>query len=357
MKIEMNARGSGPLFAIRYFGKPEIPITSGWHGLLDELSALGVQVANPENLQSASHLLVIDYVRKDEARWPSVPMENRYLVATEPVSVNPIEFSKRITDKFNCVIVPSQSSPRNRNTVVYEGGYINPTRYQKAYSNTGQREGCGLINENKFSFARESNYGLRTRLIEKAMCEEFNLTIAGRNWSRGLTWTIAKLFHHALIGLEANRFHPQFKDLVATVRFPMRRRRIAKINRGQVPDNVEFLSNFKVAIVIENEASYVSEKLHAALVAGCQCVYVGPDLDPKDFPEGFLFQADPDPDSILAAARTALHAEYQVSDESLLNYVQTSPLFEQIGVARRNAWVAHNLVAWANKAPSGQASK
>lgn len=348
----MKVRGSELILAIRYFGSPEIPTTSGWHGLLAELDTLGMQVANRDNYVSATHLLVIDYVRKDEARWPTVPKANRYLVATEPVSVNPIEFSKRITDKFNRVIVPSKSSPRNRNTVVYEGGYINRNRYRKAYPNTGQREGCGLINENKFSFARESNYGLRTRLIERALMEDFDLMIAGRNWSRGPIWTIAKLVHHALIGLKAKRFCPRFKDLVAILRFPMRRKRIKKIYQGSVPDNVEFLSNFKVAIVIENESSYVSEKLHAALVAGCQCVYVGPSLNPNDFPAGFLFQANPDPGAILEAARTALSSTYEASAESLLNHIQTSPLFERIGVERRNAWVAQALVSWARNAPN-----
>jgi hypothetical protein len=157
---------------------PKIPEKSGWWSLYSELEMLNIQVVDPANYASATHLLVIDYIKKDMLQWPKLPIRNRFLTATEPVSVNPIQFSKKVTSKFHRVIVPSKLSPQSSNTVVYQGGYINPHRYLTAFSNNGDRHGCALINENKFSFAKQSNYALRTKFIQLAVNKDLKLTIA-----------------------------------------------------------------------------------------------------------------------------------------------------------------------------------
>jgi hypothetical protein len=289
---------------------------------------------------------VIDYIKKDIVQWPKLPIAKRFLTATEPVSVNPIQFSKKVTSKFHKVIVPSRLSPQSSNTVVYEGGYINPLRYPTAYPNSGDRHGCALINENKFSFARQSNYALRTRFIQLALNRDLSLTIAGKNWSRGVLWTGAKLFHHLLIGIHARQFKLSVVDVFALVKFSLCRKRIETISAGVVRDSVEFLSKFKVSIVIENESSYVSEKLQAAFVAGCQCVYVGPTVSPADFPDGFLFQAEPNPDAILEQVERAMRAPYVVTTQDVKKHVENSVFFIENGASRRNAWIAKSIFAW-----------
>lgn len=325
---------------------PDIPKTTGWWSLYSELEALGIQVVQPESYGIATHLLVIDYSRKDLARWPKLPVTNRFLTATEPVSVNPIQFSKRTTNKFYRVIVPSKLSPQSSNTVVYEGGYINPIRYSTVFSNDGFRQGCALINENKFSFAKQSNYILRTRFIWQALKWDLSLTVAGKNWTRGIVWTSVKLAHHLLIGISAKQFKFKIADVLELLKFSLNRKRVKPISVGVVRDSVEFLSKFKVSIVIENESSYISEKLHSALSAGCQCVYVGPKLNPLDFPDGFLFQADPHADAILKQAERALQTRYTISTDDLKQHFDTSAFVRDHGVSRRNAWIAKSIFAW-----------
>jgi len=336
----------GYKLAIRYFGMSDIPKTSGWWSLYSDLEALNVQVVQPESYGIATHLLVIDYSEKDIVRWPKLPITNRFLTATEPVSVNPIQFSKKITNKFHRVIVPSRLSPQSSNTVVYEGGYINTLRYLTPFSNDGYRQGCALINENKFSFAKQSNYILRTRFIRYALKLNLNLTIAGKNWTRGVLWTIAKLVHHLLIGIRANQIKFKSADVLELLKFSLNRKRVETISAGVVRDSVEFLSKFKVSIVIENESCYFSEKLHAALSAGCQCVYVGPKLNPLDFPDGFLFQSEPHPAAILTQAEKALQTRYVISTHDLKKHIDNSSFFRENGVSRRNAWVAKSIFTW-----------
>jgi hypothetical protein len=324
----------------------EIPKTSGWWSLYSDLEALNIRIVQPESYGTATHLLVIDYSKRDEARWPKLPRTNRFLTATEPVSVNPIQFSRTVTRKFRAVIVPSILSPQRTNTAVYEGGYINPARYSFDFSNDGSRQGCALINENKFSFARQSNYSLRTKFIRHALECDLNLTIAGKNWTRGIWWTAAKLLHHFLIGIRAKQFSLKSASALDLLKFSLGKKRVKRICAGVVRDSVEFLSKFKVAIVIENESSYVSEKLHAALSAGCQCVYVGPKLDPLDFPNGFLFQSEPHPTAILQQAERALRTRYVISAHDLKKHFFDSAFVKENSASRRNAWIAKMVFAW-----------
>jgi hypothetical protein len=342
----LSSTNGGYKLAIRYFGTPYIPKSSGWWSLYSDLEALDIQAVKPESYSTATHLLVIDYNRKDIKQWPKLPITHRFLTATEPVSVNPVQFSKKVTSQFHKVIVPSLLSPHASNTVVYEGGYFNPLRYSTFFSNDGNRQGCALINENKFSFASQSNYILRTKFIQQSLKHDLNLTIAGKNWTRGISWTIAKIVHHLLIGIRARQIRLNIADVLELLKFSLRKKRVKLISTGVVPDSIEFLSQFKISIVIENESSYVSEKLHAAYNAGCQCVYVGPKLNPRDFPTGFLFQAEPHPVAILEQTELAMQTQYAISTHHLRNHIVNSSFFTDNSASRRNAWVAKSLFGW-----------
>jgi hypothetical protein len=335
--------GRAPSIAIRFFGQPGIPKSSGWFGIIREFESLGIEVVNPMSGEIPSALLVIDFVRKDEKRWPPVQRANRFLVATEPVTVNPSQFTRKVSNKFSYVIVPSELAPKNSNTLVYEGGYLNASRYQSAYSNDGLRQGVALINENKFSFVSQSQYILRTKFILECLTAGLPIRIAGRNWTRGFWWTASKLAHHILIAARAGMLAFRFTDVMAAFRLALQRGKVGQLYQGVVRDSVEFLSKHKVAVVIENEASYASEKLHAALMAGCQCVYVGPSLDPGDFPAGFLFQANPSSADIINTLKTAGGTPYSISTEEIFEIVQNGDFFKRKGVELRNQWVARTI--------------
>lgn len=336
------------LVQVRYYGAAAIPETSGWYGLYSELERVGFKVTKNLDNSIPTHLVVIDYVARDEAQWPRVKVSNRLLIASECVVVNPLQFTKRVVHKFDQVIVPSGYYPPIENGTVWEnGGFYLSTRYKQLLPNNGTRQGCALVNENKFSHVKSSNYILRSTVIKKMIERGLPIEVGGRNWTRGLLWTFAKLVHHFLIALRAGRADAGIRPALSAISFSLSRRRVARVAVGVVPDSVEFLSRYKVAIVIENEASYVSEKLHAAFVAGCQCVYVGPPLKSEDFPAGFLFQAGPKVEAVLASVEKALRTPYAISASQLKEVLQTSEFFARENVDLRNDWIASFLRGWA----------
>jgi hypothetical protein len=289
---------------------------------------------------------VIDYVAGDEKFWSEIPLENRYLISTEPATVNPAQYTKRVTSKFFRVFVPSSLHPSQINTLTWPGGYFNPSRHKIPFTNDGMRQGIALINENKFSFAKESNYLLRSKVILKAITSGLDISIAGRNWTRGLSWTFLKLGHHAFIAARSGRLSLSFGDLFFALYFPLIRKKVAAVSNGVVEDSVKFLAQHKVAIVIENESSYVSEKLYNALLAGCQCVYVGPKLNPNDFPQDFLFPAQPNVASVIKASQLALRTPYSISSSQLLDWVQVGEFFYKQSALLRNSGIAKLIAEW-----------
>ena len=332
--------------SVRFFGEESVPAGSSWHGLIDNLIGRGVRLHETGDDVPATHLLVIDYRAADENNWPNVPNSNRFLIATECETVNPLQFSRHVSKKFAQVLVPSRLYPQRANTRVWEGGYFNALSLGRPHSNDGSRRDCGLINENKFSFVPQSNYLLRSKFILSAGDAGISLTVAGQNWRRNWLWTLAKLLHHWVIAFRAGYLSLRITDSLYAIYFSLHRKTVGRSTVGRVPDAVAFLSNFKVAIVIENESSYVSEKLYQALFAGAQCVYVGPKLDPAEFPEGFLFQAEPNIKSVIENTRLALRTSYSVRASEINGLVEEGAHFLREAVSNRNLWLSRRILEW-----------
>lgn len=321
-----------------------MPISGSWSGLALKLREQGIEPVSSEPSTAAAHLVVIEYVKGDEKNWPKVPKRCRYLVPSEPVAVNPVQYSRRVARKFHSVIVASLTPANGRNYIYYEAGRMNPNLFGRAFSNDGDRTGSVLLNEHKFSFVRSSNYLLRSTFLLAAMNQGLDITLAGRNWDRGAAWVLAKVAFHIIEAAKAGKLHLRLRTLWDHARVFLARRRIREIYAGEVENSVQFQSKFKVSIVIENESSFVStEKLHGALAAGCQCVYVGPPINPADFPPNFLFLSGPRPDDLVSALRSALAAPYSITAEEIQNFVETSPYFRANNVEKRNQVIADIL--------------
>jgi hypothetical protein len=75
-------------------------------------------------------------------------------------------------------------------------------------------------------------------------------------------------------------------------------------------DKNEVLVRHKVSLVIENELTYLSEKLFDTLAARCIPVYVGPDVRDYGIPGSLVFQADSNIRSIEKQISLALKSDY-----------------------------------------------
>lgn len=81
-------------------------------------------------------------------------------------------------------------------------------------------------------------------------------------------------------------------------------RRVDRV--GHVGDLSDFFSRGKLALVIENDARYTSEKLFQALASNVRVVYVGKSLEALGFPEGLVIESEPTIQGIQTSVETAL---------------------------------------------------
>jgi hypothetical protein len=210
---------------------------------------------------------------------------NPALVVFEPRIVNPYEYRKDVLARFNHVIGISPLQKLNDQAIEWRQGQIPETvtlsRDHEISFIRSRSLTVGIINENKQSLVSGSQYATRVRAIRSLSRAGFCVVVAGRNWDRPLRWLAFKYlkeYQRALRGKTiislANLyfFRPTSKDFFS-----------AKFV-GAVKDAVGFLKTVDVALVIENENNYVSEKLFQALLAGALPIYLGPPLKDFDIP-------------------------------------------------------------------------
>ena len=145
----------------------------------------------------------------------------------------------------------------------------------------------GMINENKFSLISESLYKKRYLVVKEFIERSQEFQLAGKNWEKGYLWTIAKNIHAGLIALRSQN-RPDLKRLYR----PLDLGNPNIKYHGRVRSQLEFLRTLKFAVVIENEASYVTEKLLNAIIAGCVPIYLGPPLFEFGIPDDVAIQVN-----------------------------------------------------------------
>jgi hypothetical protein len=339
----LNFINEDAVLALTLFGRNGLSETNGrWGDLVKQLKLAGVKVWDPTSGLSPSHWLCVDYdSRTTKELFSLVPKRNRWLVCVEPATVNPSQYSKRIRSHFETVSVSSKASAHSSSSSVWQGGHIwIPSDVEKVKAGGRRIIAAGLINESKFSFVNGSLYSLRHRLIKRLSKAKVDLRVAGANWSRGYLWFVAKQAHAALIAFNSGRL-PDFSHFSLPLRHGLRAKMV-----GRVADSIGFLSRHKVAVVIENEATYVSEKLFNALLAGCVCVYVGPPMNPSDFPSGFLIQSPPELDKIQESVVKALLDADPPKREEIERWIIESEAAKSWSVHLRNKDLVVSVLNW-----------
>lgn len=211
----------------------------------------------------------IDYDSKS-LRRSLVPKENRLLVQIEPPSVNPKQFSRSTLRKFGFIV--SEVKSDSINTLFWRSGQFSEQDMNDLENEESRFERpffCGLINANKNSFIIGTNYPLRRDVIRHLSVLEPGFVFAGKGWA-ATRWSVfvADMKELAIAissGLPLKMLSLNFRfKKVTTARY-----------QGEPPSARDYLRNLKVAIVIENESEYFSEKLTDALYSRCHVIYVG----------------------------------------------------------------------------------
>lgn len=177
---------------------------------------------------------------------------------------------------------------------------------------------ASLINANKLSLFPSEMYSLRRQVI----AELSSLDLFGEGWN------ISKLSRLKTLVIEIRK-QPVISSLV---KLHHARLWFRNWPRTDSPESkLTTLQKYRVNVVIENDLSYMSEKLFDAFSAGCIPVYVGPKIEDYGIPESFVIQAEPSVNSIQKSIELALeikHSKFMADIASWLALDETKELHD-----------------------------
>jgi hypothetical protein len=181
-----------------------------------------------------------------------------------------------------------------------------------------------LVNADKWSFVPGQLYWLRAGV---ASCSN-KVDVFGPGWDRSFLLRILHRIYEAI----RNPWVLSTKSLKG-LQFLLSRPRSY---RGTTEDKVKEMSNYKIAVIVENSAEYISEKLFDAWFAGCIPVYVGPSLKSLGLKSEFAIESEPDCKSVLEAIDKANRMDCTNFQTRLSYYISSGDLHKE--------WSGHNAL-------------
>lgn len=304
-----------------------------WSSFASDLTAAGFSIVDPAKIKSSGGLmLIVDLIPKTfrELKAFDLEKDKKILICVEPATVNPFQYRLDVQDKFGTVFVPTEAQAVNATNLIWQSGYVFAEDLTQIHPGTlasDRNIEIGIINQNKFSAVKGELYSLRRKAVAELISrEKVIITLAGKDWTRGWVWHIFKQLHAASISLKGKKW-PNISRMFKLKRSPW------LVTTGLVDSELEFSRNSKVALVIENESTYSSEKLINALISGCTIVYVGPPINEK-FRTELVHQSRPVANEIVNACFAAVSNPNEPS--KILNLALESGIFEEYDVSKAN---------------------
>jgi hypothetical protein len=282
-------------------------IQDKWKPFPAILENSGVDIHCIENAR-VEHYFVIDHQHQSKELNNKLTPENRTLVRLEPRCVNPNQYQPSIEKLYGNIVVVSPLQQNKANQILWRSGYLPDSKQlvRKIYEcrNIEKLPEICIVNQNKFSFIKGELYSFRQSAINRFLASGITLNLAGGDWGKSRIWNLKSRLR-------------TFKDCLSYYRILTLKGFFVSTNisspnliyHGRVSDSVDFMANFKFALVIENEASYVSEKLINAIVAGCVPIYCGPNLSQFGLPSGIAIETGKDLSSIITGFQSLSELE------------------------------------------------
>jgi len=174
----------------------------------------------------------------------------------------------------------------------------------------GRQDGAVIVASDKISFVPGELYSLRRDVIFAIP----HIDLFGYQWDRP--------FHEKLLVMLMEISIALRSATPLSVKAARNFFRRPTNYRGQVENKRATISSYKYCIVIENSATYVSEKLFDALFAGCIPIYVGPDLESFGFPAGLVIEVAANPSELAKGLETAKTKNVIAWDKLRLDYLK-----------------------------------
>lgn len=196
---------------------------------------------------------------------------------------------------------------------------------------TGRKFFLTMINANKVSPIKMENYSLRREYARVLGNDKF--FVFGNYWNSSLRSKI-RLRVSVLVFSLRNLFIPNLKHIYGNLHWSF------KTTKGVISDKREILRLSKFSLVIENDESYVSEKLIDSFVNGCIPIYRGPKIPTEVIPQGLFLELPSEPKDLIPLLESLSELEIRtilkkvsdfVSSENFISRWDKSAVFEHCG--------------------------
>lgn len=233
------------------------------------------------------------------------------LIRTEPSVVSPDSYNRQNLARFDLVL--------SMGTVGSEDGKFLgwPQKFEVLHNRQlpALADRCDqpvMVASDKISFVAGELYSLRRKALH---CIP-EIVLYGFAWKNRIYKKALTAIKEFVIAMNSGAHLSLF-----AMRYFLRQPRNYQ---GLVENKRETIGAYRYCIVIENEATYVSEKLFDALFAGCIPIYLGPELHNFGFPAGLVVEVEGSVDSIREGLATARGLDFVKWEELRIRFL-TNP--------------------------------
>lgn len=250
------------------------------------------------------------------------------LVKQEPKVVFPLHRYPNPYNLFDLVISkgqPNVSEPFNYGNV-----------WPKTISNFDEERKNRFIavTANKWSAVPGQLYDLRRRVYH----HDERIDLFGRGWNQTFSDFAVQQLKEIAIAAKAGVL-PMLPNPTLFQLKP-------KNYFGEIPDKSKVMSEYDFSIVIENSASYTSEKLMDSLLAGNLVVYVGASLIRHQLPKEFVIQADPNLLSVISAMNKMANVDARIVRSQLREWLREESSETMWSAKSINSRIIQRIVAF-----------
>ena len=296
----------------RYSSSPMRHRSSNTENLRQFLEKQGRNVSL--NADEADVYLAIDHTENDEKLLKKRRELNKFsiLYRSEPFCVLPVAYKPETTALYSSIISFGKSEVLNDG--MHWPQYF-PGEGQLGWGIHDRLPRAALINANKLNLSSSELYSLRRESIKKIA----GIELFGENWNSNFKDRIKVLIIEVL--------KDPIRHLIATSSHS--RYWFANWPETASPaDKISVMQRYKFALVIENELSYMSEKLFDAFFAGCIPIYVGPEVTDYKIPKELVIQCKPTVASLIEGLEIAMKTNFENYQEKLKNWLMSESMKE-----------------------------
>ena len=226
------------------------------------------------------------------------------LVCIEPSVVLPLNYSKKVQNLFDTVILVGRPKPPP--IMPWPQTWL----HHSVVGKSRMIDKAVMIQSAKYSFVKGQLYGLRVEVAKN----DARIDVFGRGWRESKLQTTGRLLLELRIALRAWAILDWSAIRTAFLK--------PKNYLGPATSKLSAMGDYRVSVVIENQQDYMSEKFFDSLFAGCIPVYVGPDLSRFGIPDSLYVKAESTALSVSGSITKALLMDYEAWSSEVHNFLQ-----------------------------------